>query len=933
MREFPYKTWLLAVVFGLMPCIASAAGLGKLTVLSALGQPLLAEIDLVTVQKEELSTLTARLAPPEAFQQARIPYSTALVGVRMSIEKRSNGAPYVKITSSRSINEPYVSMLVELSWAQGRLVREYTTLIDPPGYSPTPIAAAPAPPTVPAAPAAAPAPPAAPEGKPAESAVPPLISEPPGAKPAGKAPAAAAAKGESKQYGPVKRGDTLSKIAAGVKPEGVTLEQMLVSLYRSNPDAFVGNMNRLKTGKILRVPEKEDVAATTAPEAVKEVRVQAANWNAYRKKLAEAAGETPAQEGKSAASGKITTAVEDKSAGKEAPKEVLKLSKGEPAKAGKAAPTKPISMKERVRMLEEEATAREKALAEANDRVAQLEKTIKDMQSLIALKGQAPGVKPVPAAKPEAVPPPAKAETAKAEPAKAEPAKAEAAKAEPAKTEPAKVEPAKEAAKAEPAKEAPKAAEAPKAGEPVAGQPKPKPKPKVVAPPPPPPEPSLVDQLTGNPIYMAGAGGLIAALGLGGYFVVRRRRAAGAVQDEKTAPKIGKAAAAAAMAAAPVITPPAAPSDDVDPLAEADLYLNFGRDVQAEEVLKEALEKNPRHEEVQLKLLQIYAGRKDKSAFEAIAKNLHAQTSGAGDNWVKAAAMGYALDAANPLYEAGKSAPAAAVPVAGAPAGGADHLDFDLELSQAASPTATDVVLDAGDKTSIMKPGELGTAATQDITADSAAVRATAAPAPASPDFTLHAGAPAPAAAPDITVDAPADDAGKTAVMTDVTAAGPAAGNMIDFSLDTAPAAASAKADATVVLTAPPPIAPAAKPDAAITTGSVKPLQPDFKLDLGGETAPAAATGGAAPTAPAIPDIKLDDISLSLEGAPAAGAAPAGGGVKDDHWNDVQTKFDLAKAYQEMGDKDGAREILQEVIKEGDAGQQAEAKKLLESLG
>jgi len=924
-REFPYKTWLLAVVFGLMPCIASAAGLGKLTVLSALGQPLLAEIDLVTVQKEELSTLTARLAAPEAFQQARIPYSTALVGVRMSIEKRSNGAPYVKITSSRPINEPFVSMLVELSWAQGRLVREYTTLIDPPGYSPAPIAAAPAPPTVPAAPAAAPAPSAAPEAKPAESALPPLISEPPGAKPAGKAPAAAAAKGESKQYGPVKRGDTLSKIAAGVKPEGVTLEQMLVSLYRANPDAFVGNMNRLKTGKILRVPEKEDVAATTAPEAVKEVRVQAANWNAYRKKLAEAAGETPAQEGKSAASGKITTAVEDKSAGKEAPKEVLKLSKGEPAKAGKAAPTKPISMKERVRMLEEEATAREKALAEANDRVAQLEKTIKDMQSLIALKGQAPGAKPVPAAKPEAVPPPAKAETAK-EVAKAEPAKAEAAKAEPAKTEPAKAEPAKEVAKAEPAKEAAKAAEAPKAGEPVAGQPKPKPKPKVVAPPPPPPEPSLVDQLTGNPIYMAGAGGLIAALGLGGYFVVRRRRAAGTVQDEKTAPKIGKVAAAAAMAAAPVITPPAAPSDDVDPLAEADLYLNFGRDVQAEEVLKEALEKNPRHEEVQLKLLQIYAGRKDRSAFEAIAKNLHAQTSGAGDNWVKAAAMGYALDAANPLYEAGKSAPAAAVPAAGAPAGSADHLDFDLELSQAASPTATDVVLDAGDKTSIMKPGELGTAATQDITADSAAVRAAATEVPVAPDFTLHAGAPAAQAPalPDITLD----DAGKTAVMTDVTAAEPAVSNMIDFSLET-----PAKADATVVLSAPPPVAPAAKPDAATTTGSIKPLQPDFKLDLGGETAPAAAAGGAAPTAPAIPDIKLDDISLSLEGAPGAGAAPAGGGVKDDHWNDVQTKFDLAKAYQEMGDKDGAREILQEVIKEGDAGQQAEAKKLLESLG
>ena len=86
--------------------------------------------------------------------------------------------------------------------------------------------------------------------------------------------------------------------------------------------------------------------------------------------------------------------------------------------------------------------------------------------------------------------------------------------------------------------------------------------------------------------------------------------------------------------------------------------------------------------------------------------------------------------------------------------------------------------------------------------------------------------------------------------------------------------------------------------------------------------------------APAVPDIKLDDISLSLDDAPKAdAAAPVAGGTKDDHWYDVQTKFDLAKAYQEMGDKDGAREILQEVMKEGDAAQQAEAKQLLDSLG
>ncbi|MBI1991031.1 MAG: hypothetical protein HYS65_15185, partial [Betaproteobacteria bacterium] len=208
-------------------------------------------------------------------------------------------------------------------------------------------------------------------------------------------------------YGPVKRGETLGRIASKVKPPGVTLEQMLVGLYHANPDAFAGNMNLLKTGKILRIPERESVIATGQPEAVKEVRVEAANWNAYRQKLAEAAGESPARESKSIASGKITTKVDDQAAGKAAPKEVLKLSKGEPA-AGKAPRGKAArgSVPNRIRTLEEEAIAREKALGESNIRIAQLEKTIKDMQRVIEIKAQAPVAKPAPPPPPPPAPEP-----------------------------------------------------------------------------------------------------------------------------------------------------------------------------------------------------------------------------------------------------------------------------------------------------------------------------------------------------------------------------------------------------------------------------------------------------------------------------------------------------------------------------------------------
>jgi pilus assembly protein FimV len=955
-HEIPYKTWLCAAFLLLMPWVAHAAGLGKLTVLSALGQPLLAEIDLMSVQKDELSTLTARIASPEAFQQANIQFSPALLGARVSIERRSDGKPYIKIISLRTVSEPFIDVLVELSWAQGRLVREYTALVDPPGYSPTapvatPMVVPPVAPGVGVAPAPQPVEPMAAAPSPKGSA-----SRGPAPGPAGAATPTAG------EYA-VKRGDTLARIAAGTKPEGVTLEQMLVSLYRNNTNAFAGNMNRLKTGTILRVPEKASIVETAQPDAVKEVRVQAANWNAYRLKLAEAAGNAPAQTGKAASSGKIVTAVEDKAAGKAAPKEVLKLSKGDTAAAGKGKTGgKPISAQDRVRMLEEEATAREKSLAEANERVSQLEKNIKDMQRLLEMKGVVPGAKPaVPATTPGKSDQAPKGEAPPAPPAKAEPPKAGAAATAPGKDA---AKPTVEAPKADKAVTEPPKGEAPKGEAPKADAPKadqtapPKPKPKIVAPPPPPPPPELIDEVisaASDPAILGSVLGGVVLLGGIGYWLARRRRnraddnePAGA----KTAPTLRKpaaaAAAAAAVAEAPVAAaPPTAAADDVDPLAEADLYLNFGRDAQAEEVLKEALEKNPRHEEAQLKLLQIYAGRKDKAEFEKIARKLNAQTSGAGQNWLKAAAMGYGFDPDNALYSAGQSAPTVATPAAGGAPASTD-LDFDLELAPGTNATETDVPLEIGtaEKTTMMQPGVLSAmaavppdaTATQDISRDSAARSAVAdSGVGAAPDFTLGAGT---GTETDIVLDAGPDptvkieDGGEPAAMT----------NAIDFNFDATTALhvpasppAEPKHDSTLIMTPEHQEKAAAlgmdfdiggaaltePAKAADETMALPALDADFKLDLGGD----------APAAPLAPEFKFDDINVNLDDTPRAAAAPAAGGAKDDHWYDVQTKFDLAKAYQEMGDKDGAREILQEVIKEGDAAQQAEAKQLLDSLG
>jgi pilus assembly protein FimV len=825
-----YKTSLrklqaLAALSLLVPWFGHAAGLGKLTVTSALGQPLSAQIELVSVNREELNTLAARLANADAYRQANLQYSQALNSVRFAVEQPSGGQPYIKVTSSRPMNDPVVDLLVELAWANGRISRAYTALIDPPGYEQQRAASA----EVAAAPVSPPvagdiAPPVAAVEQSRPSA--PIRLTPPRAQ----APAA-------NQYGPIKRGETLAGVASSVKPEGVTLEQMLVGLYRSNPDAFVNNMNRMKTGRILRVPEKDEIASVTPGEASKEVRVQASDWNSYRRRLADAAA--AASEG-SATSGRITARVDDKNA--ESPsRDVVRLSKGEgPGAPGATGRSGGTSAADKLRGLEEESVAREKALNEANERIAQLEKTIREQQRLLQLKGAPLGTQ---------------SPAAQEAPKPAAPAAATAPAAE--KPQAAAPSTAPDQKPAAPAAEA-----------------TPKPKPKVVAPPP--PATDFMDALFEEPLYLAAGGGLLVLAGLV-YVLARRRRAIPrtAAELEPVAPTFG-----AATASSDLFTPPEEPAikaaaggntgqgEEVDALAEAEVYIAYGRDSQAEEILKDALVKNPTRQDVQLKLLEIYAARKDRTAFKDVATRLHRQTGGQGEAWMKAAAMGRGLDASEVLYggggvEAGVANSASVQPTTD------ERLNIDLNAAPASSVQpgipAAPRIAPAGPK--ITAP-ELPAASIAEATP----------PIPLEPPSEPQ---PQPLA-PEFTLDIPA-----AAAIDATPAPATSESNIIDFKLelpqvDTPEATAAAE----------PNPAPAGDPGL------------DFKLDFG-------------------------DINLNLEGeAPA----PAVGGDKDAHWHDVQQKFDLAKAYEEMGDKEGAREVLQEVLGEGDQDQQAEAKKLLEAL-
>ncbi|MBI4195494.1 MAG: hypothetical protein HY526_10490 [Betaproteobacteria bacterium] len=757
------KKWFLAALLLLVPCMSGAAGLGRLAVLSSVGQPLRAEIDLVSVQKEELASLSVRLASPEAYRQANLQYNSVVAGLRFSIEKRPNGQPYIQVSTTRPVNEFVLDILVELNWASGRLMREYTALLDPPGAEPA------------AAPVAAPAPP------------PGIAPQPAVAAPPVSRPIAAAAG----SYGPIERGETLGKIARTLRTEGVTLEQMLVGLFRSNPDAFIRkNMNLVRSGKILRVPDKDEVAAIPQREAVKEYRSQVADWNSYRRKLADAAG--IASEGRAAASGRITARVEEKTT---APaKDVVRLSKGEPpgAAAGAAKDGKPLSAKERIRNLEEEVIAKERALQEANERVVQLEKTIKDMQRLVEIKSAG-----MAAAQQQAE------------------AKAGAPEIKP-----------------EAQKPAPQPAEKPMA---VAKSEQPKPKAKPAPPPPPPPEPELMDIVMDN-LPLVGGGAAIILGGVGLWLMRRRRAESGAaVEPQITAPTLGTDSPPA-PAAAQSPAPAAVALANVDPLEEARVYLAHGRDAQAEATLKEAIARDPGRHDTQLKLLEIYASRKDKAAFAKQATEFRKISGEQAESWLKVVAMGAALDPENPLFSSGRDAPAQTQGAEGQPV----DLDFNLDL--AVPPETTDVPLDVG-----------------------------APETPAEP--------PAPSAAE-----------ARTEVVAEAKTPEPVeeAGSM-DFHIEL-----------------PEISAPESKTETAGTKAGAQPGgEPDFKLDLG-------------------------DINLSLDDKPKDAAES--GGTKDAQWYDVQAKFDLAKAYQEMGHKADARNILEEVVREGDAEQQAQAKALLRDL-
>ncbi|WP_342129487.1 FimV/HubP family polar landmark protein [Hydrogenophaga sp. OTU3427] len=839
-----------ALAVGMQASGAWALALGRATVQSGLGEPLRAEIDVPSITAEEAASLSLRVAGAEAFRSAGMDMNAMLNDVQFTVVRRGDGRTTIRLQSNRPVTEPFLDLIVEAEWAAGRMVRGYTMLFDPPALRsaqpPAPLLpAAPAPiatPQRPAAPAQVTPPAAPPAAAPAPAPAPAPARTPP--PPPAAAPSAAPAPANGGRSVQVRPGDTAGRIAAANKPANVSLDQMLVALLQNNPNAFIGNnVNRVKAGVVLNLPDEQQASAVDAGSARQTIAAQSRDFDDFRRRLAGAAPNTGSAPSSRESAGQVQTEVQDKRPSAQAP-DRLTLSKG--AVAGG---------------VKEAEIAQQRAKQDSSTRVAELSRNIDE---LAKLQGSQPA----------GVPAAARA-----------PAPAAAAPAAPAVAVPAAVAPAPSP---EPAPAAAPPAPTPAPAPAPAASPAP-----VVVPPPAAAEGGLLQDLMGNPMALPAAGGLVALLGALALMRLRRKKGAEATAGDDAKPGSGEsffnasgghqvdtdespAGAASSMMYSPSQLDAAG---DVDPVAEADVYLAYGRDAQAEEILKEAARLHPERVAVHGKLLEIYAKRADKASMEAVASEIYALTGGVGDDWEHACRVAHPVDPDNSLYrvQGGSARPQATVsmplPTIPEPAAPDEDDGLDLDLSVPAP-------LDESPEPSAL---------------DFPAVTAPAAPAAAAEPM---AEPPADDFAVDFDLDLTAPPAAEPAT---AQAEAPASDDMgLDFELDLGDG------------TTPTPDVPPA--DVAQGTEMTSLDLDDFNALAAAPAAPAAE--------PAPLDLGLGDLNLDLETpSPLADIA-----------DPLETKLSLAEEFQAIGDTEGARSLAEEVRDEAAGELKARAETFLSSL-
>jgi pilus assembly protein FimV len=637
---------------------AHAAGLGTMTSTSKLGEPLNAEIELLAVTPGELNSIQAALASDQVYQDQMLEKPVSYPYIQIAVANNNKGQPVLKLSSSQPITEAFLDMLIQVDWPTGRLVKEYTLLLDPPGFNSNyvsesnglPLAAQPTP---------------TPETIKAEPAVKADTEQPQASKPSTKktSPVKQPPVQATKQEDPeasvpesltTERGDTLYGIAKQMKPDNVSMEQMLAALYQTNKDAFDGkNMNRLKVGKIIRLPDQAALESTDRQQSVSLVAEHAASWQAYKNGLANAVKNADAS-GRTGntqqSAGKIGTAQDKPAPQAPAGKDVLKLS------AGDEKSTSQTDKAAAKNAAQEEAIAKENAIKEEQARAAALEKQVADMKKLMEMKNNAM----------------AQAEKNAAQ-AQAEEPKAEQPPAEKAAETPAvsAEQPAAPAAEEKPAAPVEKVAPAPKAEIPAAEAQREVEQPSFMK--------ILLDRLKGiSPVLPWALIALPILICVWALIRIRRKKQIDTFEDAiVTSPAtemqnntvFGDTQATSGDTSFLTDFSQSGvggmiDSHDVDPIAEAEVYMAYGRDAQAEEILKDAIQKDPERQELKLKLLEIYQSTGNKGSFESLASEIYSNVAPSDPTWSKVVAMGQKLDPENSLYQMAPSDSSQAAAVA-----------------------------------------------------------------------------------------------------------------------------------------------------------------------------------------------------------------------------------------------------------------------------
>jgi pilus assembly protein FimV len=983
---------IAAALSGTVPFTADAAGLGRLTVQSALGQPLRAEVEVTALGREEIGSLTARLAPPEAFRQAGLEYNPTLGNLRFAIEQRPNGSAVVHVTSAQPVNEPFVDLLVELNWASGRFVREYTFLLDPPelrmgrdtlvagGSATSAPASVVRTAAVPAGPAAARPVSVAPvaASNATARAVPSTAPAPtpaPAAAPDGGAGAPAAIR--------VQTGDTLAKIAARVKPADVTVEQAVMAIYRANPRAFFGTVHQLLAGADLKIPDVEQMKAIDAADARREIRAQAAEFNAYRARLASAARSVEPTKAGRTAEGSVA-ARPDESSPPVASGDQLKLSRSGESTAAAAGSATGASAPSNAEMQ----VANDAALREQQERVSALERNVADLQQLVELKNRqlaelqrqveaaraagATATGTIGAAAPSAGAPAQAASTAPA-PAStaAAPASTVAAPAPSADATGSTSDAASSAAPAPAVSDTspPSATQAsgdavsadtkPAAETTSAAAPEPSAAPKAEATPAPAPaaapEPGVLDSLMENPLVLPALVAIALGLGAYGVYSTRRRRKGEEVEDTLSSADAFTANSLFGSTGGQSVDTHASlfatsgrdsgvdvHSTEVDPIAEAEVYIAYGREAQAEEILKEALKRQPERQAIRLKLLEIHAARKDPIAFGALAQEMYDQAGGLNEEWPKVVTLGLAIDPANPLYTGQGVTVSTPQAVADAPQPSpgavADEVPAIADLGEEADAAAA-VFGEPGFDPASAAQRAFGESFAETVPMDGAEAASAADRASLEDEI--------PALDFDLDLETTVGRAGNALGALDAGHDEPASSDSaleraIDghfelptLDLDAGSAVAESGAGR------------ATEPQGADEEIPALADLGDFEIDLPslegidsrapeqGDERPAVdladleSGAGLGNLDFSSVDLELSDGDVGLAAADTA-VAPT---VASSRWQEMATKLDLASAYEEIGDKEGARELLQEVLDGGDVSQQQKARTMLAKIG